>query len=275
MPVALRIVPRGVDGTATIAAGAASELRFRLQHRDVSHGGLLELRGWRNVSWEHLVMTHGARAHVNVVHSSGRDLYHLHALQGDGETLVVPIRFRRPGTHMVAVTWVIEFNRIGLCADEYVPHAHGVNSNRGLYPLLEHNFVVDVAAGHGANMPRQSPSTLPVELSTREAIACAKRGQLLANDALATRLGFMAYEDSFAVAQSAKCCNCSSGAVASHSRDTPVETSPCGTDCARGGGCMRVRAYAWPLGRPRPAGPWESRRRWWRWRRGGRGCAAG
>ena len=253
---------RAVDHTnaSHVTAGQPATLRFALQYFDNGDGGSLE---WKPASWDRLVMTHGAKVHLNIMSASGRDFYHVHAQRGDGEVLAVPMQFRRPGRHLVAITWVIEVNAIGLCTDEYVPHAHGVDSSNGLFPLLEHTYTLDVGAP--AVFPRAPDAMVP--LAADRSNVCMKRGFAIA--AAGERMGLMAYDDSYALDQSATCCECDTvraaaravtAAETSHRSinataaifDAPPSARPLGqctanSTCAAGGGCLSLSARAWPL----------------------------
>lgn len=245
-----------LNSDQSITAGVTTDLQFTLDYHDVSFHGS---RDWISMTWDRIVETHGAKVHVNIVSASGIDFYHVHARHGGGVTLVVNVCFQRPGRHLIAVTWAVETNSLGLCTDEYVPHAHGVQQRNddGVYPLLEHQFTVDVLD----RQPAPPSQPLPLNVEAGRSAVCMKQAALLSAAPNAERLGWMGFDSSYALAESTSCCACAAGADApliswsqsgASSAMCEATTASASTVssgvCATGGGCLAMSARAWPLG---------------------------
>ena len=112
-----RVVPIG----PTTANVGESVLRFSLEYK--LHAS------WYPLTWEELLLYHGARCHVNVMSRDGADFFHLHANASSPYTTEFFVRptFLRPVDHLLAASYVTESNRLGVCIAEIASHAHGLD----------------------------------------------------------------------------------------------------------------------------------------------------
>ena len=139
--ILFRVRPLVSIASADILDGLV-RLRFSLEYRASTSAT------WQPLQWSQLVPTHAARVHFNAISADGHDFYHSHMEDTAADATVIEARLRlNTGVHLVAATWAVEASALGLCIDEYSPHAHGLPRSADasrVYPLLQTSWSVEV-----------------------------------------------------------------------------------------------------------------------------------
>ena len=177
---------------------------------------------WLPVAWRMLVRMHGSSLHLVITSDDGDDYYHVHP-QGKGEDGLVTaeVQFRRAGSHLVATSWAVKAEDLGVCVAEHVSHAHSTD-NAATYPMITTAWRIEVV---DASLPdAKGASALP----PRRTEVCTKQGEWW-NDGRADALGLVGINSSYAPGESAACCGACAG------------EEECAALCT-GGGCLRVAA---------------------------------
>jgi len=223
------------DPTIDISSG---DVRFELQYRTSASAA------WQALRWQSLVPTHSARVHVNVVHEDGADFFHTHmeGTAADATALVASIAFPRPGAYLISATWAVEASSLGVCVNEYAPHAHGLPrsaQSANVYPLLQTSWVVHVRRPTPGRLPPPPPPPPPPLAGPRwrwpaaTAESCAKVAQPFPTSSSSgaggrETQGLLSFPSSYRPRDSAACCacaNCSASAGALCSPSSCVRLS--------------------------------------------------
>jgi len=194
-------------------------LRFALEYEGL--GG-----AWLPVAWRQLAPVHGSSLHLVITSDDGDDYYHVHP-QGTGEDGIVTaeVQFRRAGWHLVASSWAVKAEDLGVCVAEHVSHAHTAE-NDGTYPMITTAWRIEVV---GPGLPGANAAPAPA-LPPHRTEVCLKQG-VSWDDDQAEALGLVGIDSSYAPGQSAACCGASAG------------EEECAALCTGGGGCLRVATH--------------------------------
>ena len=190
---------------------SAERVVFQLQFRPSA------MADWTALRWAQLIRTHEARVHLNALSADGGDFYHTHmeATPLDATSIVATLPFLRSGKHLIAATWAVDAGALGLCVDEYVPHAHGVPSTPSsgvTYPLLQTAWLVHIDNDFA---PLPPPPPTGWHWPSRLALSCAKVAHPMEGSAAAEGRsgggvtgGALSYRASYEPLASAACCAC-------------------------------------------------------------------
>ena len=192
-------------------------LRFALEYEGLGVA-------WLPVAWRMLVPMHGSSLHLVITSDDGDDYYHVHP-KGTGEDGIVTaeVQFRRAGSHLVASSWAVKAEDLGVCVAEHVSHAHTADQS-GTYPMITTAWRIEVV---DASLPDANGASAPA-LPPRRTEVCLKQG-VSWNNAEAEALGLVGIDSSYAPGESAACCGACAG------------EEECAALCT-GGGCLRVAA---------------------------------
>ena len=193
-------------------------LRFALEYEGL--GG-----AWLPVAWRQLAPVHGSSLHLVITSDDGDDYYHVHPQGTEDGIVTAEVQFRRAGSHLVASSWAVKAEDLGVCVAEHVSHAHTAE-NDGTYPMITTAWRIEVVDPGLPGANAAPASALPPHRTE----VCLKQG-VSWDDDQAEALGLVGIDSSYAPGQSAACCGASAG------------EEECAALCTGGGGCLQVAAH--------------------------------
>ena len=202
-------------------------LRFALEYEGL--GG-----AWLPVAWRELAPVHGSSLHLVITSDDGDDYYHVHPQGTEDGIVTAEVQFRRAGSHLVASSWAVKAEDLGVCVAEHVSHAHTAD-NDGTYPMITTAWRIEVV---DPGLPGAKAAPAPA-LPPHRTEVCLKQG-VSWDDDQAEALGLVGIDSSYAPGQSAACCGASAG------------EEECAKLCTGGGGNPRPNPNPNPNPRPNP-----------------------